>query len=392
MGIYSTTHSAVNEAALSIDGINISESTLDMANYTAMGFEIVAENEANYNKIMQAIGISELAYYEEHGEEIVYEGGGLAGFFEAIKNFFIKLGNKIKELFQKFVAWIASKTSDTSKFIKKYADQAKEKWSKIKDSFSIKGYDFANIGFDADGVETAAVDMVCKEYGFKSLDLKNIDFKAADDLKDKDTLKSVVGNVNDGDVAGFIRAKLVAQLSGKSASDALSASEFSAALNRIFRGGTDAPIEITKDKINLDEVISRLEGYKDAKTKADKAYKSLKTSLDKAVASAQAAEKKARGLKADAFTAVPADDEEKGKSLKTELVAYVSAVVKANKDIKNELVTAGAIYLQNLKDQASQDKKIIAKIITAGGKKVEKEEVEESASVATDFLKNIVLV
>ena len=37
---------------------------------------------------MQTIGVSELAYFEEHGTEIVYEACGLSGFFAQVKKFF----------------------------------------------------------------------------------------------------------------------------------------------------------------------------------------------------------------------------------------------------------------------------------------------------------------
>ena len=102
MGVYSTTSTMLD---YDIDNfVTECVHTPDMRG----AYAIVAENEANYNAIMKAVGIAELAHFESTGEEMMYEAADIKGFFGKLKEFFLKIIAKIKALFKKFFALIDS--------------------------------------------------------------------------------------------------------------------------------------------------------------------------------------------------------------------------------------------------------------------------------------------
>lgn len=107
----------------------------------------VYENECNYNAMMKAVGISELRYYQETGEDLfVQEAGAFSGLVGKVKSFFKKVIEKIKQIFHKFAAVIAQYTMDDKKFVKKYE---KELYRKDLKDFEFNGYEFTNLNTKA---------------------------------------------------------------------------------------------------------------------------------------------------------------------------------------------------------------------------------------------------
>ena len=92
MGMFSYKSGYVSESAIDMDAIEAQpcyeENAVDSA------YRIMAENQANWNAIMEAVGIDELAIYESTGSEIIYEEGTISGIFTKIKEFFKKLLEK----------------------------------------------------------------------------------------------------------------------------------------------------------------------------------------------------------------------------------------------------------------------------------------------------------
>lgn len=368
MGIYSTMH----ENAVAID-LNQVTPVFESANFVAMSLEAVAESEANYNKIMEAIGVSELSYYEEHGSEIVYEAEGFAGFIESAKKFFQNIWEKIKGIFHKFFAWLSSLTKDSKDFAKKYEAEARKKWPDLDSSFSIKGYKFTKleqVNWDA-----------AFDKGLGAVPGSN--GRSVADLPDTESeLNALITKLN-GEWIGNARAAIANNIVGSSDST-LEDNDFDKRIKEGFRNGESSAQNIEKAELDLEKAIRDCKDYASTKKSAEKAYSTFEHGI--------------RDLIKGMDNLKKALDKEKtktgsdGKEIIGPLTSAASKLVTGYKDVTGMLNTANGIYLQALKDQATQSKKLIAAVITTG--KVKKESADlfstqESGSL--DFLSNIVL-
>lgn len=100
----------------------INEEVLSEARYTpnlAGAYTIVAENEANYNKIMKAIGLTELQHLEESGVEVMYEAVDVKAIIDKVIAWFKAIPGKVMSALKKFTedmkksavadnAWVAA--------------------------------------------------------------------------------------------------------------------------------------------------------------------------------------------------------------------------------------------------------------------------------------------
>ena len=103
------------------------------------GLMHVYENECNYNAIMKAAGISELKYYKECGGDLfVNEAAAVGGFIDKFISFFKKVGEKIAQMFKKFVMTIGSFVQSDKSFVKKWKPQVMRNFKE----FDFKGYKF----------------------------------------------------------------------------------------------------------------------------------------------------------------------------------------------------------------------------------------------------------
>lgn len=103
------------------------------------GLMHVYENECNYNAIMKAAGISELKYYKECGGDLfVNEAAAVGGFIDKFISFFKKVGEKIAQMFKKFVMTIGSFVQSDKNFVKKWKPQVMRNFK----DFDFKGYKF----------------------------------------------------------------------------------------------------------------------------------------------------------------------------------------------------------------------------------------------------------
>ncbi len=135
MGVYSLNRT--NEIELNA---SVEECVYEPGMEGAMA--IVAESEANYNAIMQAIGVAELCVYESTGKEMVYESSNIKGFFGKVKEFFLKMWEKIKGLFQKFFAMFDQYVKSDKEFINKYRNVLLKVNTR---NFEYKGFKYTNL-------------------------------------------------------------------------------------------------------------------------------------------------------------------------------------------------------------------------------------------------------
>ena len=395
MGIFST--STGYSSGLSMDMDNVVPA-LESANYTAMSLQVVAEAEANHNAIMKAIGIHELAAFEETGEEIVYESGAASGFIAKVKQFFIKLWDKVKEIFHKFFVWLDSLTKDNKEFAKKYEAEARKRWSSLKDEFSVKGYKFTIKEPDYTGAESKAMEAYAKAIGLDNdqLIINPVNDSSVEKPNDETTynaLKEKNKKFSDkhSDAIEAVRASIVAKMIDKFNGSTLTAEEMTKELFEGYRNGDSSKITLEKSDINLEDCISELKNYSDAKKKADTAFKGLKKKFDDTIKNCENIDKAASKLGTTGNEAkVKVGNSE--VSAAGEIISLYSHITTAWKDVKEVMVSANGSYLQALKDRATQDKAVVAAVITTGKVKNESADYSYSESASSmDFLAGVVL-
>ena len=209
---------------------------------------IVTESEANYNRIMQAIGIEELCAYSETGRELVYEAVNVKGFIGKAKEFFMKMWEKIKGMFKKFFAMFDSYTKNDKDFINKYKTHLLKVNTK---DFEYKGFNFTNLNYDVAKAAERALNPVTI-----------------------DTSGTIAGNVEEELQKVSDKSDIVEKMRGAAIGESsLEAGEFTKELFKLFRSGEDS--KETLDNINVSSLLSNISGNSGLKKEADKSYKDL---------------------------------------------------------------------------------------------------------------------
>ena len=140
MGMFTPSGYAMNAEPFDIENMTFEECAYENP-FEAASY-LVAESENNFNNIIKAMAMDELYVYESTGVEMVYEAGKFASFFTKVKEFFKKLWEKIKGIFQKFFASINAVILKDKEFVKKY----KNALSKVSTKdFEYKGFKFTNL-------------------------------------------------------------------------------------------------------------------------------------------------------------------------------------------------------------------------------------------------------
>ena len=127
------------ESAVAFNDADIIAQECFEDNMHVAALRVVAESENNWNQIMKAMAITELAAYEETGDADYYVTESGSSFLQSVKDFFKKLLEKIKGIFQKFIATIDSWTKDDKAFVSKYKDKVMK--ANTTD-FEFEGYNF----------------------------------------------------------------------------------------------------------------------------------------------------------------------------------------------------------------------------------------------------------
>ena len=201
-------------------------------------YNIVAESEANYNAIMQAVGIHELAVFESTGAEMIYEATDVKGFMGKVKQFILNIWEKIKGLFRKFFAMLDSFFKTDKEFINKYKKHLLQVNTR---DFKYKGVEFKNLKYDlkaaSDKMETLFEDKVNTELN-------------ADD-----------------------KAEIVERMRGVIDNSSYDAGEFSKRLFRFFRNEEEAKRELYD--ISVSQEILNISDNSRLKKEAQNAYSDL---------------------------------------------------------------------------------------------------------------------
>ena len=355
MGVYSLRS---NEMELNL---NIEECSYEPGLEGAMA--IVAESEANYNAIMRAVGIEELAVYESTGAEMVYEAGNISSFFGKVKEFFKKIIEKIKALFKKFFAMFDSYTKSDKEFLNKYRQVLARVNTR---DFKYKGFKFTHLDINISNIN----DKLESEIGITldKVSLKN----------EKDSLEKILKDFEDREE---IVEKLRSIAIGESSS--LTQSEFTKELYRYFRDGEDTKQEL--DDIKVLDILGNLQNNSNLVKTAKKSYSDLEKSLKKIIRDLEKTEK---DLSKD-LPSKTENDKDEIRALKVRTCSELIALLKEKITVLNTLNGAN---LTALKDCSRQSKAICVALINYKPKNESYDFGYEDDYVAeSGFLGNVVL-
>lgn len=358
MGVYSV----VNESSsMQVDAI---ECQYD--NFHEGALAIIAESEFNYGMIMRAIGQEELAVYESTGKEMVYTEASAGGFLEKVKQFFMGIWQKIKGLFNRFIAMFDSFVKTDKEFITKYKKDLYNISHSLKD-FKYKGYKFSPGEVTVEGAAT--------KMGTVQIEVQNWADALGGDL---DSKKEKFKKINEdySDYEEDLRGKILGE--GK-----LNASEFNKALFEKLRSGESEKQEL--DNPNISDIVTQLEGAAEAKKLAKKAFDALEKIIKRNIKQVEDAKSKiVKEMPKDA----DAHNANSGTS-NSDAIQIASTGVKCARTQLALLQTVNGAILTALKDESRQNKSICVSLLHYKPKKEETDMsgLEESGS----FLANVKL-
>lgn len=314
----------------------------------------VAESESNWNQIMQAVAIQELAAYETTGDADTYVEEATNGFLGSVKSFFVKLLEKIKGIFNKFIAIIDQWTKSDKDFLKKY--RSKVVSVDYKD-FEYKGFNFTYAAtFNVtDEKAQAAAKEVGKFSDYNAASSKSRYESIANDYKG-DTLE---------DKLDAYRGEVIGKVSTKSGAGNVSSSDFSKELFEALRDGESSKVDL---KPTPSGEIAKIEKTEDIKKKAKKAYDAMDEAITRAIKDTD-----------DLATKIK-DFKENGEA-KGAYTRAVGAVTSFMKDVQTINTTAYGAYLDAIKAENRQAKAICVKLMSYKVKNESTSYYEEGSSL-----------
>lgn len=380
MGMFSYRSNFVTESMIDMSSIEAQECFEENAMDSA--YRIVAENTANWNSIMEAIGIDELAVYESTGYEMVYEAGTISSIFEKFKDFFKKLLEKIKGIFAKFMTVLNSWTKSEKEFVKKY------KMDILKanmEDFEFKGYKFTiETGIQitplGDSIRDSAkttmnedIDKIINAYCKAVLkDPSNSSSGNKYDSRDSlDAMKALAGDkTNKTEIEertkaikdkkeDIIDAYRGAFIKGRTTNSAptnhkIDSEDFSRELFEAARNGQSEKEILDEKDIEITECLQQLETFEKDKKDAEKAYRLFTKGIQDSI-------KELEDYNKELGRAFP---KEKGNEQKGAMMAFISTLMGIAEQHKSIATIAYGAYIQAIKDRNRQNKAICVKVLT----------------------------
>lgn len=337
MGFFNRGNSAIIEgASLGLEEVleNAEEIMPKYDNFDEAALCNILEADINYNNIMEAVALEEMDYYEAHGTEIVYEAGGLSGFFAKVKAFFVNLYQKIKGLFKKFIAMIDSYAKNDKSFVEKYR---KHLLTVNTRGFEYKGYDFndAAISGTAGKIENA-MDKAYSVTGLPSITSVN--------AGSADVSKNLAAVEDQTETVDKMRA---AALSGIGASGAGTSADSSEMTKTLFIHFRKDDAKSTLEGVNVSTQLSYITNYANDKKAAEKSFKSLEKTINATLKSLDRMEK-------EASDKVPGENQ----TAQSNHVRLIHAVITFTKHKLSIGQTINGALLTALKDRSRQAKSI----------------------------------
>ena len=338
MAVYSLRESGIN-----MDSIESIPCKYD--NMLEASYAIIAESEANYANIMKAVGIAELAVFEESGQEMIYEAADVKGFFGKVKDFFVNLMKKVKGLFEKFFAMINSYAKSDKEFVNKYRKQLLAVNTR---DFSFKGFKFT-----IDQVKIKEYDENGKDFINATFDSMNITENNANikENMDKESIEADIKKVEDSDFSDKMRGKILG------ASSDLTASEFSKEIFEKLRDGEDTKTE--QENVNISTFLNDILSTKETKKTADRVFKEINTAIKDKIKATDSLEKSLLKKVGTSGGEGKADRE----NLLSLQIRVASKATQCLKDEQMMLQTINGQILQAIKQQNRQAKSVCVSLL-----------------------------
>lgn len=304
--------------------------------FTEGALAAVAEAEQNNTILMTAIGIEEHAYYKSHGEEIVYTEGVLETIGNKIKDIILKIWNKLKELFKRFVLMFDKYFASDKAFVKKY--RAKILAADISD-LEFEGYPFAKVkNFEIQEFNEADMEKIEKEVNGKD---------RSDNI---DKAKNLV--------RGFCVKKPGTEIDS---------TDFIDELKELYYGSTEKE-SLDGEDLSASRNIGYIENYNDSKKKLERVKLTVDTNYKALIKN------------------IDSEIKEKSKDTKNEKeVAMLSDVRVIAEFTASAIATTVGVILNAIKDRNRQGRAFCVKAMTKGGSFK-----QESSDFSSDsFLSNV---
>lgn len=428
MAVFSRAHSIIGESGydpnpvipdIDLDSL-LEDSSVEPCfedNLLVAGARICAENTVNMNAIIEMAAIEEFNYFEQTGEEMVYEEGKLGGFIEAAKNFFLKLWEKVKSIFKKAGMLFASKAKTDKEFLNKYKKDLNEAQNKGFGDKEIPMFDYVFYGM-AESTLTAAFkdkNLVVASDG-NGASVKYEEMNNADSAqnavailsKQKDIITNITNIPSTTDAAA--KETLIKTIDDqiKTVNESDWKTDYYEALretllkgvDRNYKGGPVAAKEFSKeiaevcqkdtskDDVSLSTAVKKavehLENSKSLIKAIDNALKTWKREINSIVKSLEQVQK---GFTRDFRK--EASDENKQKGYKHTLL---SAAIQLMKETKNIMIAFHSGLLTQLKNCSAQSKSICVQAMTYKKPKNESGLLGDSDSSVGGFLGGIEMI
>lgn len=271
------------ESAVQYNGVQ-RESIEDMINddrvvpsesddFVSEGMEIILGMTENYNMVMEHVGRSELLALEQTGEQLVYTEGVISGIFGTIKKFLMKIWEKIKSLFKRFIMMIDSYTKNDKAFINKYRQQIYR--HKSLSDFTFKGYKYT---IDTGKISNMFENLSKVSTDMKKIASKNPGFNDTGNHVDPDQIqKEIIDKLDD--IVEEQRGELLSVYPGGKKGKYTS-EEFRKEFKELLRNGEDEKQELDEKDIDVDEMVTELQNYRQTKKIIDTAFRDNKKIID----------------------------------------------------------------------------------------------------------------
>ena len=233
---------------------------------------------------MQHVGVSELNAIYTTGDEMIYTENVVTDFLSGIKKFLMKIWEKIKSLFKRFIMVIDSYTKNDKAFINKYRQQIYR--HKSLSDFTFKGYQYTiDTGKIKHAMEQLKVktDTLLEHPHAANADVAdNVNYK--DDPWDSDAARKYDEKHDDRmeELRGAILNALKTGTGQHSDSGKgrYTSEEFRKEIDMALRHGEEDKEELTDKEIDVDEMVTELQNYRETKKTVDTAFRDNKKLID----------------------------------------------------------------------------------------------------------------
>lgn len=307
-------------------------------------YAIFTETQENYNAIMKAIGIEELAHLESTGVEMVYEAGDVKGFFAKIKEFFMSILRKIASLVKKFFAMVDSWTKSDKDFVEKYKKALTQVSTK---DFEYKGFKFSNLNWSPNQASDKMKGNINSKTGVADFGAMDAKVKA----QDVQAFETILSATEDSeDIRDAMRASAIG------ASGTIESSEFHKEIFKHFRSDEDSKDTIRS--VNVTDLLSTISGSLNVKKEAKRVFDALEKVIKEEI-------KNLDRLESDTLKLIPGktDADKSLQGVYTKAIGATSKITSLTKDRLSYLQMVNGGLLTAIKDENRQAKSVCVSLL-----------------------------